>query len=310
MCDGSGSDALLVTIDFTRSHSTLKLLCSQLVRDGTTLRWAHPPISLGDFTLGNHRLAVAVAADGDGWPLARASSGFFVGELGYTVRDKARTVYYALHPQELWHRVDVLRKLGFGHEARADAEAAAATIPESPSSSNLTAGIGGGSPAVDVCPNRFISFRNPMHGLNNQMLEVTAMVAIAKALGRTLVLPRFPSHAPMAEAGAAASTNESDGGSSSEMLLDFDELFDFEHFAATLRGTVCAVRSVEAAELLALTGSYGGESSNARGFRRRRALNSILFGPTALHHGGFLLTPPHDDQCFTTGPRRRPRWWW
>ena len=72
----------------------------------------------------------------------------------------------------------------------------------------------------DEASERFLSFHMLQGGLNNQLAELAGMVAIANALGRTLVLP----------------TMWSGDFAGNEMVLDMARLLDVPELKANLAG--------------------------------------------------------------------------
>mgnify|MGYP000105844734 FL=1 len=90
-------------------------------------------------------------------------------------------------------------------------------------------------PEITICPTDYLLYRTPIHGLNNQRVDVINAVIIAAHVGRTLVLPYL--------FGDLISSGEGGGG-----VVDFGDVFDVEFTKMKLEGKVCVVTFDEMVE--------------------------------------------------------------
>ena len=151
--------------------------------DGTLIMSELPP--------GVHALAVQLLTR-EGLPLtAMETKSFQVGEkllISPETSEAARS-WYSVYPRHLLIRRHVLKLRG--NEVAAELTGMAAGIagvaeePESQFTRRLNKLPGD----AQICPSKYLLYRSPVHGLNNQKLDVFNAVAVANAIGRVLVLP-------------------------------------------------------------------------------------------------------------------------
>lgn len=155
---------------------------------------------------------------------------------------------------------------------------------------------------------RYVSFRDPLFGLNNQVLELVGMVGVAKALGRTLVLPSFM---PGIEADRPAELHgrvdsrvwgRDDGYEvrGEHGRLPFAELFDEPRFRAHMAGFVCLA---EPGEVVALDAEPGGAAMVAHGDLRSLSWFRGVFGAKARDERGRVLRGADQGEDASGAPK-------
>ena len=185
-------------------------------------------LQMDSLLVGSHTLTVQVLSDeknNAGAPItSRMSVSFTIGELLTLLPSTPASTnsWYSVYPWHLYVRSFVFTTINpipiQAVASNADAASLRFTPPSEPLQTTLRPLLSSSS-----CPSTYLLYRSPIHGLNNQKIDIMSAVAIANTVNRTLVLPYL-------FADLLQTKNE---------VLDFGEVFDSKYLKDALSEFVC-----------------------------------------------------------------------
>jgi len=181
-------------------------------------------LTMDSLSPGSHSISVILLFDDGYVPLTKmTTSHFTIGRLIKILpsTEASTNAWYSVYPNHLW-----VRNIVYSTVNKMGLEAAASVfVAEQEGVKRLGEGYSFTtlSTKTGACPDKYILYRTPIHGLNNQKIDIMSAIAIANQVGRTLVLPHL-------FADLMQTQNE---------VLTFGQVFDAEHLAKSLSEFVC-----------------------------------------------------------------------